>query len=257
MLTAVLAIALFAVSGIVLKNKENREALKNVRFIAHRGLSSKYYENSEEAFLAAAQRDFFYGIETDIYFTADNIAVCSHDDNPFSDNSLKITSSQFENIKNLPLKTDSYGFRKSGLCTFERYLEICADYGKTAIIELKEWSLSDDQLKSVIDKAESICGKKYVVISFSKKNIQAIGKIDPTVVTQHLVNDYENLRCSLSEGHNVSDYFRNLSKSVVDEVHGKGRKIGAWTINDLSDARRYADYGVDYITTDRDFSSEW
>lgn len=255
--TAVVVIALLAMLGIVLKNRENREALKNVKFIAHRGLSSKHYENSEEAFLAAAKSDFFYGIETDIYFTADNVALCSHDENPFADKSLKITSSEYDKIKDLPLKKDDYGFTRSGLCTFEKYLQICADYGKVAVIELKQWSMTDEQLKSVIDKAESICGKDFVIISFSRKNIQAVKEIDEEVVTQHLVENAENLRSSLHEGFNVSDYFRYVTKTLVAEAHGKGRKIGVWTINDLSEARRCAEYGVDFITTDRDFSKEW
>ena len=50
---------------------------KNVKFIAHRGLSGEYYENSEQAFRAAADSDFFYGIEADIYFPADGVAVCA------------------------------------------------------------------------------------------------------------------------------------------------------------------------------------
>ena len=42
---------------------QDYSAGNGVKFIAHRGLSGEYYENSEQAFRAAADSDFFYGIE--------------------------------------------------------------------------------------------------------------------------------------------------------------------------------------------------
>ena len=51
---------------------------EQVKLIAHRGLSSRYCENTYPAFLNACEKDF-YGIECDIQFTADNKIVCFHD----------------------------------------------------------------------------------------------------------------------------------------------------------------------------------
>lgn len=226
---------------------------KDVKIIAHRGLSSKFYENSEEAFLVAAKSSFFYGIETDVHFTADGVAVCSHDDNAFEDQNVNITSSTYDEIRNMPLKKNAYGFKGARICDFETYLGICASYNKVAVIELKQWSLNEDQIRHVTDKAKEICGQDFVIISFSKSNIQVVNKIDDKIVTQHLVSDAESLKNSLNEGFNISDYFRRVNKSVVDDTHSKGKKVGVWTVNNLNEMVRYANLGVDYITTDFDF----
>lgn len=253
-LIVVLGVAFFLVLGSVYRKAEHKETFSNVKFIAHRGLSSKYYENSEEAFAAAGKSDFFYGIETDVYFTADGVPVCSHDDNAFADSGVKITSSNYDDIKNLPLKKSSYGYTGKNICSFDRYLKICAEYGKVAVIELKQWSMNTEQIKTVTDTAKEICGDDFVIISFSKNIIAKVKEIDSAIVTQHLVEDHVSLRNSLTEGFNVSDYFRHMTKALVDESHGKGKKVGVWTVNNIGDIHRYATYGVDYITTDYDFS---
>lgn len=230
-------------------------AERDVRFIAHRGLSSKYYENSEDAFVAAGESGFFYGIETDVYFTADGVAVCSHDDDPFADKNVRITSSDYDDIKALPLKKSSYGHSSAKLCRLDRYLRICADSGKVAVIEMKQPTMNEEQVKSVVDDAKSVCGDGFVIISFSRKIIETVRNYDGTAVTQHLVSDNESLSTSLRAGLNVSDYFRRMNKAVVDDAHGRGQKVGVWTVNNFSEAVRLANFKVDFITTDYDFSA--
>ena len=46
----------------------------NVKMIAHRGLSGLEKENTAVAFVAAGNKSF-YGIETDIHLTKDNVFV--------------------------------------------------------------------------------------------------------------------------------------------------------------------------------------
>ena len=50
----------------------------NTQVIAHRGLSGIETENTNAAFVAAGNRSY-YGIETDIYRTADGRFVINHD----------------------------------------------------------------------------------------------------------------------------------------------------------------------------------
>ena len=46
-----------------------------------------------------------------------------------------------------------------------------------------------------------------------------------------------------------------MSKAVVDVAHGRGQKVGVWTVNIFSEAVRLANYNVDFITTDYDFAT--
>ena len=54
---------------------------KNVRMVAHRGLSGLEKENTCSAFVAACNRATYFGVETDVHRTADGQFVIFHDDN--------------------------------------------------------------------------------------------------------------------------------------------------------------------------------
>ena len=55
---------------------------KNVKIVAHRGLSGIERENTMASFIAAGNRSY-WGIETDIHKTADGQFVVIHDENTF------------------------------------------------------------------------------------------------------------------------------------------------------------------------------
>ena len=50
----------------------------SICFIAHRGFSGKYLQNTEEAFLKAVEHGSG-GIETDVRITKDGVLVVNHD----------------------------------------------------------------------------------------------------------------------------------------------------------------------------------
>ena len=52
---------------------------KQVKMVAHRGMSGLERENTSVAFVAAGNRSYF-GIETDIQKTKDGVLVLFHDD---------------------------------------------------------------------------------------------------------------------------------------------------------------------------------
>ena len=82
---------------------------KNNRDIAHRGYTpGGIFDNSAEGFRLAGEKGF-WGCETDVRFDANGNLVCSH-------NAVK---------------------KGQNPTTFEEYLDICKEYGMTAIIDLK------------------------------------------------------------------------------------------------------------------------
>ena len=253
---AVAVVVMFSVlAALSAKMPEDFVYEKSVRFIAHRGLSSKFYENGEQAFIAAAESDFFYGIETDVYFTADGVAVCAHDDDAFTDSSVKITESNYADIKNLSLKENGYGYTSEAICTFERYLEITAAGDKVAVIELKQPDLTKEQIQELISLSERICGDDFVMISFEAKHVKNVEKTNADLVTQRLSNNVFTNWFAAMNGYNVSVAASSASKYIVNLAHRRGREIGVWTVNSVEDMKKFVEMGVDYITTDFDFSA--
>lgn len=82
--------------------------LKNpgiVKIIAHRGVSGLETENTAAAYIAAGNRSY-WGIETDIYRTADGHFICSHDKSSgrICDVNLVMEDSTLEELRALRLR---------------------------------------------------------------------------------------------------------------------------------------------------------
>ena len=96
----------------------------NVCMIAHRGFSASYPDNTEIAFIKAAENGSG-GAETDVRITKDGILVTNHNDEVvFIDGTeLLVAEATYEELTTKPLrntKSDDTVY----LCTFKRYLEI-------------------------------------------------------------------------------------------------------------------------------------
>ena len=105
---------------------------KQVKTIAHRGLSGLEKENTCAAFVAAGNRESYYGIETDVHRTADGQFVVFHDDNTarVGVDSLVIENSTFDTLRKLQL-TDIDGKRGRMdliIPTLAEYIGICKKY---------------------------------------------------------------------------------------------------------------------------------
>lgn len=228
------------------------------RYIAHRGLSSVYYQNSEQAFAAAGQSDFFYGIETDVWLTKDGKWVCCHDKNPFADPSVTIGSINYADALRVPLSPDKAGTAYAEgdvyLCGLERYLEICKEYGKTPIIEIK-FAASEGELRSlaeIVSRYFASDGIQY--ISFHKKVVDTLFSMDDTLTVQWLINKERNAYFGSRCGYNLGLNKAILTPSVIKTAHGKNLIVAVWTVNDREEAQKLEEMCVDYITTDYDFS---
>ena len=88
---------------------------KTAKMVAHRGLSGIERENTCRAFIAAGNREKYFGIETDIHMTSDGKYVCCHDDNTgrVSDHCLVIRDCTFDELRSICLRdTDENSSRK-------------------------------------------------------------------------------------------------------------------------------------------------
>lgn len=226
-----------------------------VRYIAHRGLSSQYYQNTRQAFEAAAQSSFFYGIETDVWLTKDGKWVCCHDKNPFQNPDTIITQIDYDAAMATPLSLQKKGgdFEMQGdafLCDFETYLSICSRYGKVAIIEIK-YKASEKDLDNLLQTYKGVVDLYEVqFISFHKKVVDYLISYDNSLTAQRLVKKRLKAIFAAANGYNVGISEKLLTKSIINKVHKKKGYVNVWTVNDKALAQKYADMGADFITTD-------
>ncbi len=251
---ALIVILILAASiGMVMYQSKDKFTIpEGTKFIAHRGHSSEYYENSEQAFLSAAKSDFFFAIETDIWLTADGVWVCAHDANPFEDESMNIFNITYEHALTLPLKSEKYGHDPTGirLVSLERYLEICYQYGKMAVIELK-YTPQQDEIQELIEFVKSVFPlERTQFISFHQSNIQKIKSVDPSITVQTLSSNLVISTLLINNGENVGINQNIVSDSIIEMAKKKSATLNVWTVNYIDKVKELVEAGVDYITTD-------
>ena len=248
-----------------------------VQFIGHQG---SYYgvPNTEEAFLYAAETLQYQALETDVKQTKDGVFVCCHDD---TFGGLTIANTNWDDLKDVVVDSSrSSGFPSqygempgdgkysSKICTLERYLEICKEYGIYAVVELKgskgisnsdqsrmpalmELIRQEDMLEQTIFLASA-----YNCLIWVKENGYDY------IPCQYLVDSFASEtvfnRCK-TYGLDVSGcvtYGNGQTENTAEWVaryQGAGIKVSTYTFtqySDYSDVQRWIDIGVDFVTVD-------
>ena len=232
-------------------NKQGR----NVKMIAHRGLSGLERENTCAAFVAAGNRETYFGIETDVHVTADGQYVIIHDDNTLrvSGEDRVVENTTMETLRTIRL-TDTDGKERRWdlmLPTLREYITICKRYDKYAVLELKR----PMEEKDICGIMETIKRLEYtdhlIVISFDLNNLILLRKNYPEQKAQYLINVWEDKYLEILKEYNFGLDMRYpaITQELVDMLHEAGVEINCWTVDTPDNAERLIGYGVDYITT--------
>lgn len=228
---------------------------KNVKLIAHRGVSGLETENTVAAFIAAANRSY-YGIETDVHFTSDGKFVCIHDDDTarVAEQKIVIAESTYEQVRQIKLidRNNGTGDRNDLVIpTLQDYIEICKRYGKQAILEIKNQFPAEKvaQLYSAIKDLGYLDGTTF--ISFYPQNLFTIKQIAPTQSCQFLTGQMtdEILQGLIAYKMDIDALYTLLDEKLIKVLKSHNIAINAWTCDSKEDAERLIDLGVDYITT--------
>ena len=234
---------------------------QGVPLIAHRGLSGLETENTLAAFIAAGERSYF-GIETDVHRTKDGKFVVFHDDDlkRMAGLDLQVEETDFETLQTVALfetrfyKAVGKANESLRIPTLREYIDICKQYGKTAVLELKNHFEREDiaRICAEIESADWL--QNTIFISFDFDNLVFVRELHPSQTVQFLtgeVADFTALFDKLQAHRFDWDvYHRVVNKALVDECHRRGIRVNVWTADEATDAKRLIEYSVDFITTD-------
>ena len=224
-----------------------------VKMIAHRGVSGLERENTAAAFVAAGNRSY-WGIETDVHRTRDGAYVIIHDDGTgrVAEENLPVEGSALMQLQALTLRDmDGLLRRDLVLPLLPEYSRICRKYGKVSVLELKNHFTPEQVAEIVAIVREAGWLGETVFISFDLENLISLRLLLPDQPAQYLVcRETPDLMDTLTRYRLDLDMdCTALTPDLVRRVHAAGRLVNVWTVNDLDDARRLADWGVDYITS--------
>lgn len=227
---------------------------KNTKFVAHRGCSGLETENTAAAFLAAAHRTYF-GIETDIYRTADGQFICSHDNHTarICEQDLYIEQSTLAELRALTLKDrDGQSDRAElMLCTPYEYVKICKKYGKHPVPELKS-NFTREEIEALLQifaDAEMLDDTTF--IAFNMDNLDHVRAVRPQQTVQFLISKWnDELPAMLSERKMGLDiHYTQLTAERVQLLHENGIEVNCWTVDKPEEAEAIIAMGADQITT--------
>ncbi len=230
---------------------------KNVKMIAHRGLSGLERENTNPAFVAAGNRSYF-GIETDVHKTLDGRFVVIHDEDTsrVTDGKININveKSNYDDFKDiiLPDIDGSYDRTDIRIPLLSEYVKICKKYQKKCVLELKN-AFSEDDIKRIIDiiKAENYL-ENVIFISFFYSNCEKLRPLVPDNDIQFLTSDDvsdELIEKLLQYRLNLDILYKKLNKKIIKTLHKKGILVNCWTVNGKEDGENLVEAGIDFITT--------
>ncbi|MBR6471443.1 MAG: hypothetical protein IKS83_06570 [Victivallales bacterium] len=246
-------------------------------FIAHRGLiDGSHAENTLEAILSACQSEV-WGVEYDVRLTQDGRLVVIHDE------TIDRTSDGKGKVRHLALKElreHNFGCRRglSGIRipAFEEAFELCEQYHKHQIIEIKDegaeaWMRAADLVAEMILSRDA--QERAVVASFMPAVLQYVKERHPGIRVRLFVGKGTAERCSrngrlvvvagsaeaqcLAAVESVGLRFDCLSEDIVGELHRRGLLVGAWGDINGAECRRLAEMGVDDITMENFGTLHW
>lgn len=229
---------------------------KQVKMVAHRGVSGLECENTCAAFVAAGNRSY-YGIETDVHVTADGAFVVIHDDRTgkVSDTDISVEGSTREELSGVQLysrgRTPSPTRRDLVIPDLTDYIRICKAYGKIPVLELKNRIQPADICRIVAEIRGLDYLEETLFISFDWENMLDLREMLPDQKLQFLTSQWDDgLPARLKENRlDLDIHYKALTPELVEALHAQGIEVNVWTCDDPARAEELIRWGVDYITS--------
>ena len=234
-------------------------AKKNVKMIAHRGLSGIEAENSNAAFVAAGNRSYF-GIETDVHVTRDGKFIIHHDDNIKRMTGVDAVIEETDAVelslirlydRNSEARETEVRRSDLSLPTLEEYIRICKKYGKVAVLELKR-RMTVEAIAGIVEEIRALDYlDNTIFISFSLMNMQDIRRLLPEQKAQYLVGAWDDglLEVLKKDSLDLDIAGSQVTPELVRLLHENGIEINCWTVDSPELAIKLVEMGVDYITS--------
>ncbi|RMB60144.1 glycerophosphodiester phosphodiesterase [Tessaracoccus antarcticus] len=228
--------------------------------LAHRGgsllASNLGIENTLQAFSNAVQLGYRY-LETDVHATRDARLVAFHDPDlsRVTDTTGRIADMSFDEVREVRV-----GGREL-IPSLDELLEAFPDARFN--IDLKADAAVPLLAEAVTRHAATA---RVLVGSFSRSRLKRFRKLVPGTATSATTDEVmamgvgvvrpnrsgQDVAFQVPITHRVGPVtLRLVTPRTIKAVHGAGRRIHVWTIDDAETMHRLIDWGVDGIVTDR------
>ncbi len=230
---------------------------KNVKFIAHRGLSGHYPENTHLAFNQAWEKNCD-GIELDIQVSQDGQVLAVHDPDTqrVAGKKYVIAATDYADLKALNVGAGG----KGGSEQFNESIPLLAEVirnmpgGKIVQIEIKHHINNMDAVIAEFSRLRDDI--EVQIISYDIKKLQRVRRELPhlhcfLVMNQDQPPIADRIGFALANGLIGLDMdYRMASPEYVKKVLSQGLQVAHWTVNDIETAERMIAQGASFIASD-------
>lgn len=218
--------------------------------VAHRGFwkcEQAGFSQNSIASLKAAQDHGFWGSEFDLHLTSDDVVVVHHDRTA---DGMDIQANPFDSLKSCRLPNGE------GIPTLGDYLTQGGQGTPIMLVlELKPQSSPERE-----DRLVELClqglrdhglysPERAMFISFSLHICEALVRECPEFTVQYLNGELSprQLKDKQIDGFDYEDAV--VTAEMVKEARRLGLSSNVWTVDDSTSLQKFADMGIDAITT--------
>ncbi len=200
------------------------------------------------------------GIEADIKETIDGQFVCIHnsDTTYMTGVTLNVATSTLAELQALTI-TNGNGIAKYPdlhLCTLQDFLTVCNKYGKVPFIDAITFTTENGCLNFLnILKQYGVLNRCVISHYNSLTELDKIRSYTKQPIIQLNISGQMNIPYHpdrMEQVFNAGIGFGNDTLTIEDlrQLRKQNCFVGVWTVNNMSDALKYASFGVDYIVSD-------
>ena len=259
----------FLLLSVPLTAQESKPKTVHVRTnVAHRGHSFIAPENTLAAYRAAIEAGADGG-ECDVYRSADGVVFLSHDKSPkrtMGGSDGDLTKMTFEQIRQFDAGSwKGEKFKGEKVPTLDEYLKLLKETKCHPVVEIKQTGIEADVLECIHNNKMT---EVTTIIAFDEKVVQEIRRLEPKICVAWLYSESLKDKGTPEENaERLAEFIigrcRKLDVAVIDLAHGLLSQelvkllnkadihVWAWTVNNETEMRRYLDWGVMSITTDK------
>lgn len=127
--------------------------------------------------------------------------------------------------------------------------EVLDRYGRTAFLNIE---VKVRGIEGIVAQAvRRVQPRHYFISSFLPGVVRRLHRLDRNLVLGALAQTAWQLRrWKVLPAEYVVPHYRLLTPRLMEKLHGAGRKVVTWTVNDPRHMRRAAELGVDGIISD-------
>ena len=229
------------------------------RYIAHRGCAKLAPENTLAA-MNLTQKLGIDWVEIDANLMADGSVIIFHDDtlDRLTDRSGELKSLNFSDVADIDIGSHfSKAFNDERILTLEAMLAVLAEQGMGLNLEIKRYEhFTPTDIVNPTIRAIEQCWKDFdrlIISSFDHEIMKLIYQAKPDwqlgQLWEALPDDWQNTVDAI-EAVSVHLDHTQLTPPKARVIKDAGLDLYVYTVNDVNEASRLFDMGVDGIFTD-------